>query len=99
MLLTVEDRLCYIARNAEQRLEPSLTLAPTTNHWPLLRRAGGHLFPCRLGLAQRGHELVMGHRMRKHRKIVFDRAALRLFTNRCRTIFDRDHVVSQFISC
>src|SRR5260221_12698557 len=39
----------------------------------------------------------MGHRMRKHREIMFERILMRGLTHRRRAVFQRDHIISKFV--
>jgi hypothetical protein len=44
-------------------------------------------------------EFFVSERMREHRKVMFYRVLVRFFANGGCAIFQRNHVVAQFISC
>jgi hypothetical protein len=56
---------------------------------------------CRCGLFARElrQEFFVIQRMREHRKVVFYRVLVRFFANGGCAIFQRNHVVAQFIGC
>jgi hypothetical protein len=45
-----------------------------------------------------GQKLIVSERMREHWEIMFNRVLMRLLANRGGAIFQRDHIVPQFVS-